>query len=288
MKETIRRTMKILLVLLVLFVLSALISAVVCSRWLKHTDYTAELKNISAPFRAVLISDLHGREYGEDNAELLSLIAQQEPDVIFADGDMISRDADSEQVQSFLELLCELKKLAPVFYSTGNHEIDYMKQNGETLLADIAATGATVLYDSFVETEIAGNTVRIGGTSGHYRESNREEELDYAMQEAIGSTDIPAIVLMHMPENLLLDSAREKWAADLYLSGHTHGGVVRLPLIGGLVAPTQGLFPRYDAGEYLIDGRLRLIITSGLAGYEFIPRVFNRPEICVIDFAPEG
>ena len=106
------------------------------------------------------------------------------------------------------------------------------------------------------------------------------------MQEEIGSTDVPSIVLMHMPENMIADSARKNWNADLYISGHTHGGVVRLPLIGGLVAPTQGLFPKYDQGFFTVDGRLKLIITSGLAGYGPIPRIFNRPEICVIDMAP--
>lgn len=81
---------------------------------------------------------------------------------------------------------------------------------------------------------------------------------------------------------MVKDSARERWNADLYISGHTHGGVVRLPLIGGIVAPTQGFFPEYDYGQYLVDERLNLIISSGLSGYDWIPRVFNKPEICVI------
>lgn len=258
------------------------VSAIICSYDLKTTEYEVRIDGIKQDAKIVVISDLHSKEYGEENEKLIELIAQQKPDVIFANGDMISRDASEKDIQRFEKLLKDLLKIAPVYYSTGNHEIDYMEEHGEMLLDRISATGAVVLYDNYVETEIAGNTVRIGGTSGHYRDINWEEQLDYAMQEEIGSTDIPSVVMMHMPENMVKDSARERWNADLYISGHTHGGVVRLPLIGGIVAPTQGFFPEYDYGQYLVDGRLNLIISSGLSGYDWIPRVFNKPEICVI------
>lgn len=266
---------------------AAVISAVICWGSLKTTQYEVAVENLNSEIKAVVISDLHGREYGENNENLIQLIAGQKPDVIFADGDMISRDAKEKDVEEFVSLLDKLLKIAPVFYSTGNHEVDYMEEHGEALLDRIAETGATVLYDNFAETEIAGNTIRIGGTSGHYRDINWTEQLDYAMQEEIGSTDVPAIVLMHMPENMVKDSARERWNADLYISGHTHGGVWRLPLVGGVIAPTQGLFPEYDQGQFLVDGRLNLIISSGLSGYGWIPRVFNKPEICVITLVPK-
>lgn len=262
------------------------VSAVVCSQSLKVTDYSISAEGLNSELKIVCISDLHSKEYGNANEKLLSLIAEQKPDAIFANGDMINRDATEAEIQQFLDLLTALIKTAPVFYSTGNHEVDYMAEHGDALLDRIAETGATVLYDNYVETEIAGNTIRIGGTSGHYRDLNWEEQLDYAMQEEIGNTDIPAVVMMHMPENVVMDCARENWNADLYISGHTHGGVMRLPLVGGIVAPTQGLFPKYDYGQYLIDGRLNLIISSGLAGYNWIPRVFNKPEICVISLSP--
>lgn len=281
-----KRIMIVLFSIIAVMALAMIISAIVCSKSLKTTEYKVTVEGLNNEIKAVVISDLHGKEYGEGNTELVSLIAQQKPDAIFADGDMISRDADDADVQSFMDLLKELLKIAPVYYSTGNHEIDYMAEHGEELLDRIASTGVVVLYDNFVETEMSGNTIRIGGTSGHYRDSNWNEQLDYKMQEEIGSTDVPAVILMHMPENMVLDSARERWDADLYISGHTHGGVVRIPGIGGIVAPTQGLFPKYDYGQYQVDDRLNLIITSGLSGYNFIPRVFNRPEICVIRLMP--
>lgn len=280
--------LKIVLGVLLAAVLASAVSAVVCSRELKVTEYDVGIDGLTSPARVVVISDLHSREYGEDNSTLLALIAAQHPDAVFAVGDMINRSADEEDILQFLELLVKLQEIAPVYYSPGNHESDYMTDRDSGLLGRVSATGVTVLLDEYVETQLGGNTVRIGGTMGHYyryewSEEQKNDPPDYAMQEEIGSTDVPSIVLMHMPENMIADSARKNWNADLYISGHTHGGVVRLPLIGGLVAPTQGLFPKYDQGFFTVDGRLKLIITSGLAGYGPIPRIFNRPEICVID-----
>lgn len=280
--------LKIVLGVLLAAVLASAVSAVICSRELKVTEYDVGIDGLTSPARVVVISDLHSREYGEDNSALLALIAAQHPDAVFAVGDMINRSADEEDILQFLELLVKLQEIAPVYYSPGNHESDYMTDRDSGLLGRVSATGVTVLLDEYVETQLGGNTVRIGGTMGHYyryewSEEQKNDPPDYAMQEEIGSTDVPSIVLMHMPENMIADSARKNWNADLYISGHTHGGVVRLPLIGGLVAPTQGLFPKYDQGFFTVDGRLKLIITSGLAGYGPIPRIFNRPEICVID-----
>lgn len=280
--------LKIVLGVLLAAVLASAVSAVVCSRELKVTEYDVDIDGLTSPARVVVISDLHSREYGEDNSTLLALIAAQHPDAVFAVGDMINRSADEEDILQFLELLVMLQEIAPVYYSPGNHESDYMTDRDSGLLGRVSATGVTVLLDEYVETQLGGSTVRIGGTMGHYyrhewSEEQKNDPPDYAMQEEIGSTDVPSIVLMHMPENMIADSARKNWNADLYISGHTHGGVVRLPLIGGLVAPTQGLFPKYDQGFFTVDGRLKLIITSGLAGYGPIPRIFNRPEICVID-----
>lgn len=280
--------LKIVLGVLLAAVLASAVSAVVCSRELKVTEYDVDIDGLTSPARVVVISDLHSKEYGEDNSALLALIAAQHPDAVFAVGDMINRSADEEDILQFLELLVKLQEIAPVYYSPGNHESDYMTDRDSGLLGRVSATGVTVLLDEYVETQLGGSTVRIGGTMGHYyryewSEEQKNDPPDYAMQEEIGSTDVPSIVLMHMPENMIADSARKNWNADLYISGHTHGGVVRLPLIGGLVAPTQGLFPKYDQGFFTVDGRLKLIITSGLAGYGPIPRIFNRPEICVID-----
>ncbi len=283
--------MIIAFILITAALITAAISAVRCSRQLETAEYVLGIEGIESPTRVVAISDLHSKEYGEDNSRLLSLIARQSPDAVFCVGDMMSRNADSEDVQRLLKLLVSLQEIAPVYYSPGNHETDYIIDRDPDFLELISETGVTVLLDNYVETELGGNAVRIGGTMGHYHRYNwtqaqKDDPPDYAMHEEIGDSDLPSIVLMHMPENMTLDSARKNWNADLYISGHTHGGVVRLPLVGGLVAPTQGLFPKYDRGHFTVDGRLELLISGGLAGYGPVPRIFNPPEICVITLEP--
>ena len=286
MRRVGRRIRRALLALLLALVLTAGISAVVCRFSLKVTAYAVAVRGLTAPCRAVVLSDLHSREYGKENAALLARVAEQQPDAIFCIGDFISRDATEAELQQLYALLRRLGEIAPVFWSPGNHEVAYMNDHGFGLLDTVAAAGATVLYDTWVQTTLGGAAVRIGGSCGHCRDINQYVKLDYAMEESIGASGVPGIVLLHMPESLLLDDARERWTGQVFLSGHTHGGVIRIPLIGGLVAPTQGFFPKYDQGEFTIDGRMTLIITSGLAGYDWVPRIFNRPEVCVVDLQP--
>ena len=185
-------------------------------------------------------------------------------------------DADEAEVDQFLRLMENLKKIAPVYFSFGNHEMDYMHSGGKNLYHLLQDRDITVLLDRYVHAKIGSNQVHIGGSLGHYygyhwSKKTKNNPPDYAMEESIGKSVRPAIVLLHMPETILLDSAVKRWTGDLYLSGHTHGGVIRIPGIGGLFAPTQGLFPKYDQGQFVVyHKRFPLIITSGLSGCSIV------------------
>lgn len=263
MKRAGKRIRRALSALLLALVLTVGISAAVCRVSLKTTEYTAAVRGLTVPLRTVVLSDLHSREYGKDNAALLARVAQQQPDAIFCVGDFIDSDAAPRSCSGCISSCAASVRSRRCSFHPGNHEIAYMESHGSELLDAVAATGATVLYDRWVQTTLGGAAVRIGGSCGHFRDINRSAKLDYAMEETIGAADVPGIVLLHMPESLLLDDARERWTGQVFLSGHTHGGVIRIPLIGGLVAPTQGLFPKYDQGKFTVDGRMTLIITSG-------------------------
>ena len=285
-----KRVLKILILLLTVCVLSAAVSAIVCAKSIKVTEYASPVDGLANEAKIVCISDLHGKHYGADNKKLIKLIAEQNPDAIFVLGDMINSDADDEEITQFLGLLTQLGNIAQVYFSPGNHEMDYMLDTNDDLMARISETGAVALCDEYRQTEIAGNTLRVGGSLGHYyryewTDEQKEAPPDYAMEEEIGSTEIPALVLLHMPESLITDSAAEWWTGDLYFCGHTHGGVIRIPGIGGLYAPAQGLFPEYDCGQFSAYDK-NLIISSGLSGYGIVPRIFNRPEICVVTLTP--
>jgi predicted MPP superfamily phosphohydrolase len=99
------------------------------------------------------------------------------------------------------------------------------------------------------------------------------------------ATGLPTIILAHLPDTIAFEYAYRDWDIDLFLSGHTHGGVIRIPGLGGIYAPMQDWFPKYDMG-YFDLGKTELIISSGLSGHGSIPRIFNRPEICVVHIKP--
>ena len=254
-------------------------------------SYSVALQNLASPVRIVLLSDLHGKSFGKENSRLIAKIQEQTPDAIFLDGDMIDRSADPTDVQELLRLIERLHEIAPVYFAPGNHELEYM-QTDASLLTQVAEAGAVVVNDSYVDVTIAGQPLRIGGTMGHAFYFGRSEEEfssspEYRFLKAFEDTDVPKICLAHMPDTFIFNGAYNLWNVDLVLSGHTHGGLIRLPFIGGLYAPMQGWFPEYDRGYFCLGEHMQMVITSGLAGHGVIPRINNPPEIVVIDLVPE-
>lgn len=253
--------------------------------------YSVALQNLGGPVRIVLLSDLHGKSFGRDNSRLIAKIGEQSPDVIFLDGDMIDRSADPSDVQELLRLIERLCEIAPVYFAPGNHELEYM-QTDDSLLTQVTEAGAVVVNDSYVDVTIAGQPLRIGGTMGHAFYFGRSEEEfssspEYQFLKAFEDTDVPKICLAHMPDTFIFNGAYNLWNVDLVLSGHTHGGLIRLPFIGGLYAPMQGWFPEYDRGYFRLGEHMQMVISAGLSGHSVIPRINNPPEIVVIDLVPE-
>lgn len=272
--------------------LAAFLAVFISNTRISTASYTVALEDLESPLRLVLISDLHGKSFGKDNARLIAKIQEQTPDAIFLVGDMLDKKADEADVQSLLALTEKLLEIAPAFFSMGNHEQVYLKTNA-TLLDRVAQTGAVVVNDSYVDVTVAGQLLRIGGTMGHgFAFGRTEEEFtsspEYVFLKAFENTELPKICLAHMPDTFIFNGAYTLWDVDLVLSGHTHGGLVRLPFIGGMYAPMQGLFPEYDRGHFRLGTHMQMVITSGLAGHGLLPRVNNPPEIAVIDLVPQN
>lgn len=270
---------------------SLLLSVLICRFFIWTVEYTVPLQGVDTPVRIAVISDLHGREFGRANVRLVEKIRAQRPDVIFLDGDMIDRSADPADVQRLLELIGTLCEIAPVYFAPGNHELEYMETDA-SLLEQAAAAGAAVVNDSYADVTIAGQTLRIGGTMGHGFYFGRSQEAfeaspEYRFLKGFEQTDAPKICLAHMPDTFIFNGAYELWDVDLVISGHTHGGLVRLPFAGGLYAPMQGWFPEYDRGLFRLGDHMQMIITSGLAGHGWLPRVNNLPEIAVAELVPQ-
>lgn len=257
--------------------------------FLSVTEYTINLPKLSGSVKIVVISDLHGKEYGKENKQLLSKISEQKPDAIFVVGDMLD-DSDAENgFSKTTKLLIELLEIAPVYLSYGNQEKEYSGGIIDEFASTITENGIIVLDDSFVDCEIGGQKIRIGGTMGHAFPFGRtmeefENSKEYIFLKDMEKTDLPTIVLAHMPDTFIFNGAHNYWSnIDLVVSGHTHGGVIRLPIAGGLYSPMQGFFPEYDYGFYMLGEKMKMVITSGLSGYKFIPRFLNLPEICVLN-----
>ena len=284
MKKRLLRWFYLIVWIMALGLLVVESSVVICKSCFRTCDYTVAIEGITSDTKVVLISDLHSCEFGKDNERLLRAIAAERPAAIFCVGDMVNADADDAEVQHMVDFVARLHQIAPVYYSLGNTELQNMVDGGADILRLVRSVGAVALLDDYVETEIGGNRVNIGFTMGHYNYTSYQwsTAADYAMEHSVGADGTPAIVLMHMPETLIKD-IHDTWTGDLYLCGHTHGGIWRIPGVGGVFAPTQGFWPEYDRGYYTFDdGKYQMIITPGFGGHDWIPRIFNMPEISVI------
>ena len=280
-------------VILAFVLVITIITAVFSNVCIKLSEYTIALSGLSESVKVVVISDLHGREYGKDNKRLLAKISDQQPDAIFVVGDMLDDGDEESGFSKTQNLLFALLDIAPVYLSYGNQEKEYSGDILDSFRNAISEKGIIVLDDSFVDCELNGQEIRIGGTMGHAFPFGRTKEEfensdEYIFLKDLEKTDLPTIVLAHMPDTFIFNGAHNYWSnIDLVVSGHTHGGVVRLPVAGGLYAPMQGLLPEYDYGFFMLGEKMQMVITSGLSGYKLVPRFLNLPEICVLTLTGE-
>ena len=266
-----------LLVFVLVVVVALGISIFVSQNVLSVTRYEYSNEKIVSPFRIVQITDLHNHEFGKANRRLVTKIKEEQPDVIFMTGDMLNGDGENADV--VVELIQQLKGSAPVYFSLGNHEVDYMEQN-EQLIRDLEDAGAVVLEKEYLDTEINGQKVRIGGVYGYVLAREFKDGSEQRFMEEFQDTDRFKILLSHVPEGVLLWKSMETWDMDLVFSGHVHGGQVRLPFIGGLFDPEEGYFPTYTKGKFEC-GNGTMILSAGLGSSASVPRIYNLPEIVV-------
>lgn len=224
-------------------------------------------------FRIVEIADLHGREFGEDNAELLQAVRDAEPDLITINGDLADKNTDLSVIEPLAKGLVEI---APVYYVTGNHE--WVIEDLDGLLAILENAGVTVLHNTYYLLTRDGESIVLAGVddpNGPY-DQKTPEQLAEEIRQACG--DPYVVMLAHRNDQL------ERWSAlemDTVLTGHGHGGVIRLPFVGGLVGVDRELFPDYTAGLYE-SGRTDMIVSRGLGNSAVNFRLFNRPHLPVL------
>ena len=282
-----KRLLAVLLAILALFAWGFLGSKYA----LELSNYVLSSPKLTAPIRVVQLTDLHNSEFGENNERLVRMIQKQSPDVILLTGDMLNGDEPRTEVA--VGLIEQLAEIAPVYASLGNHEKANENVYGTDVGALYAQAGAHVLERTYEDVEIGGQTVRIGGIYGYClpekylrtREA-REKEVEYLHD--FQETDLLTLLLCHVPTSWIVNDNLEEWDVDVIFSGHVHGGQIRLPLIGGLYAPDQGLFPGRECGLFYSADHARVMVLSrGLGSRGEVPRFGNVPEIVVVDIVPQ-
>lgn len=282
----------ILLTILGVFIIIVLWVVLYDSNRFVVREHTITDGNIKKPCRAVVLSDLHNKSYGRDNSRLLEAIRELQPDFILIAGDMITSKPGMKQTiaTNFMEALAGEY---PIYYGNGNHEHrvklypEKYKDMGVRYQKMLDGCGVNTLVNSHIT--LAGTGITVYGAEidrFYYKRFKVQHMEDTYMQKLLGSPKESAynILLAHNPDYFPQYAA---WGADLVLSGHVHGGMVRVPLLGrGVVSPNVRLFPEYDGGVYTRDKSV-MLLSRGL-GMHTIPIRFNNPgEVLMVEFKPK-
>ena len=273
------RTTIILVMLLISIMVSWVIWGNLSVETTKLTVISKDLPEAFDKFSIAHISDLHNAEYGKNNEKLIDILEAESPNIIAITGDLI--DSNHTNLEVALSFAQQAVKIAPCYFVTGNHEA-WIGSQYEELKTSLQNTGITVLQDEAIELNYGDVCIQlIGLNDPDFSERDRllsESILEVKLSQ-VNISDGFTILLSHRPEYF---NVYQNKNIDLVLSGHAHGGQFRLPLGGGVIAPGQGLFPKYDAGAYTENGTT-MIVSRGI-GNSIIPvRINNPPEIVIIE-----
>ncbi len=246
---------------------------------LQVDTFTCNLPRLPADFEGftiVQLSDLHGAQFGENNEKLLQTVAGAAPDLIVITGDLLDQGRDPEA--GYVDTLAKgLTAIAPTYFVTGNHE--WARPDAEALKAQLRDGGVTVLSNGADLLTRGDSSLVLAGIDdpNGYADQKTPEELRDEIYA--GAEDPFWILLAH--RNTLFKKQYSLLGADLVLSGHGHGGLVRLPFTDGLFSTDHTLFPSYTAGFYEANGST-LFVSRGLGNSGYTFRLFNRPQVAVL------
>lgn len=258
---------------------------------LTTTHYTLSSSTISS-LRIVQLTDLHNSEFGEGNSRLSDAVRDQSPDLILLTGDLLNSDEQRTDIAT--NLIAQLCDIAPVYFSNGNHEIEYEERYGVDIDELYREAGAVVLEKEYQDITVKNQKIRLGGIYGYclpgkYLETGEADPEETAFLEEFQDTDLPKILMCHMPVCWMINGSLDDWDVDYVFAGHVHGGEVILPFIGGLYGPDLGWFPGKLEGLYSSEtGEKTLVLSRGLGTNESIPRFNNIPEVMVVDIQGKG
>ncbi|MBR3306701.1 MAG: metallophosphoesterase [Lachnospiraceae bacterium] len=259
---------------------------------IKLRHYVCGSEKIRKDLRVAVLSDLHGRSFGKDNRGLIAAIDRSRPDMILMCGDIMTAKDIGHSIKGSVDvaekLITRLSDKYPVYFVLGNHEsrvgwMPWLYDFGyEDMIERFRNAGARILDNESIRIEEFG--VRIYGLalSREYYTGVGKHAVDReVVRSYLGEADREyfSILLAHDPVHLQSYAA---WGADMCFSGHYHGGIMRLPVLGGVISPKPELFPKYSGGSYSLGGR-RQIVSCGLGSHSIPLRIFNPAELVIVD-----
>lgn len=243
--------------------------------------YTVVSPKLTAEVRLAVVTDFHSSDNADD---VVAMVTSCAPDAVLMVGDMFDDDTANRPTERTLSLMRQLSALYPCYYVSGNHEA--WTGEMDALYQQTEEAGVTVLRMSSGVLTVRGQRIALCGVPDPYEmvlsgAPDTEEQLRQALED-VDSADF-TVLLAHRPELL---AKYAQFPLDLVVSGHAHGGQVRIPgVLNGLYAPNQGWFPKLAGGAYTQDGTT-LIVSRGLAVRTRLPRIFNRPEVVLVRCVP--
>lgn len=245
---------------------------------LQTTYYTLASQHLTHPLRFAVVTDLHSTWYGQDQSELIGAIEREAPDAVLLSGDIVDDEQPRDAAKAFLQTITQKY---PTYYVLGNHE--FRTPDPEEVKDWTRNLGVTVLDGTGETITINDQTVLICGVDDPACGIVDFQNQFFAVSQMAQNADAYTILLSHRPE---LTDWYTNSPFDLVVSGHAHGGQVRLPFVlpDGLIAPGQGLFPKYTSGLHELEDTT-LLVSRGLCRNS-LPRVCNRPELVILDVTP--
>lgn len=259
-------------------------------KWtMRHLQVASpRISNSFNGFKIAVVSDLHSKDYGDANYDMVKALETEKPDIIVITGDLIdSESTDDSRAISFVE---HLARKFPVYYISGNHEQHREMLQKETpqanpttgdLWTQLESVGVNIVENKSVTIRRLGSKLTLTGLREDYqfyRENGAETTLPVGQYVNRANTEDYQILLAHNP---FYWQDYQDWGADLTISGHVHGGGIWLPIVGGLLSPEGSLFPKYDRGLYEENGA-HMVVSAGLGNSGIPFRMFNKPELVIV------